>query len=120
MREWCNGQQPSTQLNDIVKTFHDNMAPTPPVDGQPEIRSEFRMNFINALLENAYRLLEMIDKDSSWADAYRDGPEAMAQHWLIDRCQTSAASLIEALNKRRKETGNNLETENKALVLLVF
>ena len=84
------------------------------------MRSEFRMNFINALLENAYRLLEMINNDSSWADAYRDGPEVMTQHWLIDRCQTSAASLIEALNKRRKETGNNLETENKALVLLVF
>ena len=99
MREWCNGQQPSTQLKDIVKTFHDNMAPTLPVDGQPEIQSEFRMNFINALLENAYHLLEMIDKDSSWADAYHHGPEAMTQHWLIDRYQTSAASLIETLNK---------------------
>ena len=87
---------------------------------QPEMRSAFRMNFINALPENAYRLLEIVYKYSSWEEACSDSPDAMAQHWLIDRCQTSAASLIEALNQRRKETGNNLETENKALVLLVF
>ena len=43
----------------LAKTFHDETAPTSPKDGT-DMRSKFRINFINRLLQKAYEVLDAL------------------------------------------------------------
>ena len=115
----------------IAKTFHDQMAPSNPSDplSKSDLRSAFRITFIDGLLQKARKLTDVFAKDSSWEKACSDGPngtvnpEAMTNHLLV--CKHLIAPtriLMDQLEQRPKKPRNTNDgpRETKELLLLVF
>ncbi|KAN0068317.1 hypothetical protein V8E54_013513 [Elaphomyces granulatus] len=64
--KWCSERPGSVQ--DMANKLHDDMAPVNPVldQQQPELRSKFRIEFIDTLLEKAGELSRVIANDPEW------------------------------------------------------
>jgi hypothetical protein len=62
----------------MANKLHDDMAPVNPVldQQQPELRSKFRIEFIDTLLEKACELSRVIANDPEWKEVCRIIKEA--------------------------------------------
>jgi len=108
------------------------MLPRDPLDFSSEsndLRSEFRIAFINGLLEKAHTLVDVFANDSSWEKACNDGPgstvdpQAIADHLLVnEHLIKPARALMRQLEQRPKGLRNTTEgpKKTKELLFLVF
>ena len=126
MREWYHLQPSSTAVQDIAKSFHDQMAPS---EKSSDFRSEFRIAFIAGLLQKATKLAAVITQDFSWEKACSGGPngsinpEAMVNHPLIlEHLIQPAHILMEQLERQPKKPRNTKDgpRNTQELLLLVF
>jgi hypothetical protein len=83
--KWCCDKTQFDQMTELAKSFHDNMAPmVPNRSSQTELRSPFRISFIERTVEAAEQLRLDLLNHATWTDDHVDA-DTMASHEFVQK-----------------------------------